>query len=357
MIIESGHDLRLVLGPVESQIALNRICILPLDAELRLLSVITLVPDPDEPHILDAVPAIASLLFHDAPEARYLALAWASDRESGRDAEWLRDLDDRIRGDGLLGPVRLLGQIVFTPDGTAITVPECDFALYPELSDLPRVVSVPGPHDDGCCCPACERDRRLLRQQNAEWRLLDEDYRAREEEDDLRAWYEDHHGWGVDAYPRWEADGYRSWGVDDSHRAWAADEEFSRARERKSPNFHARWPSLYVAPQASPEIDDTPRYDPFWNRWFPEPERAHKKWTPDEEHALQRAHAEGMSCFDISILLHRQPGAIAGRLNRLGLSARTVVPGEDHLLDAADAPEMPPMPRTSGGREPTLFDD
>ena len=326
MIIESGHDLRLVLGSAERQIELKHICIVPLDAELRLLTVIELVPVSDESEMPDCVPAIAEVVRDETPEARYLVIAWATDRAMGANVDWLRDLDERIRGDGLLGPVHLLGQFVFAADGTSITVPECDFTLYPELRDLPRSVSIPGPHGDQCSCPVCERERRYFDEQYSEW-----------------------------MYSEW----MHSDSTSDDYRA-PDDDEYSRARERRSPNFHARRPALYAVPQAAPdaEINETPRYDPFWNRWFPAPERAYKKWTSDEEVALQRAHADGMSCFDISILLRRQPGAIASRLNRLGLSARTVVPGEDLLPDPNEVVEMPETRRPAVARErPTLFDD
>jgi hypothetical protein len=321
MIIESGHDLRLVLGPAEHQIAPKRICIVPLDEELRLITVIELVPASEEPDVIESLPAIAQILVDETPEARYLAIAWATDRVTGRGVEWLHELDERIRGDGLLGPVRLLGQIVFAADGTAVTVPQCDFTLYPELRELPRTVSVPGPHGDSCSCPVCERERRFFEQEYSDW-MYPESFSG--------------------DYPAWDDD----------------DDEFSRARERQSPNFHARRPSLYAAPQVTAGIDDTPRYDPFWNRWYPAPERSCKRWTRDEEDTLVSAHAEGMSCFDISILLRRQPGAIAARLNRLGLSARTVVPGEDQLPEATGVAQLPPVQKAGGELElPTLFDD
>ena len=332
MIIESGHDLRLVLGTAEHQLERKSICIVALDEELRLITIVELSPDSDEPGILDSVPAIAAALFDETPEARYLALAWSTDREMGRDVGWLRSLDERIRGDGLLEPVRLLGQIVFAADGTSITVPPCDFTLYPELRDLPRSVSIPGPHGDSCTCPLCVRDRRFF---EAEYSDL--------------------------MYPEPYPEEY---GADSGSGSGSGSGEYGypTARERQAPSFHARRPSLFTAPGAAPvagpHVDDTPHFDPFWNRWYPAPERSYKRWTREEEVALQRAHADGMSCFDISILLRRQPGAIASRLNRLGLSARTVVPGEDLLPDPNEVVEMPETRRPAVARErPTLFDD
>jgi len=325
MIIESGHDLRLVLGTAEHQLERKSICIVALDEELRLITIVELSPDGDQPEILDSVPAIAAVLFDETPQAHYLALAWATDREMGSDASWLRRLDERIRGDGLLEPVRLLGQIVFAADGTSITVPPCDFTLYPELHDLPRSVSIPGPHGDSCTCPVCVRERRFF---EAEYSDL--------------------------MYPEPYPEEYGS--------DFGSDQYRPTNRERQAPSFHARRPALFTAPGAAPvagpDVDATPHFDPFWNRWYPAPERSYKRWTRDEEAALQRAHADGMSCFDISILLRRQPGAIASRLNRLGLSARTVVPGEDLLPDPNEAAEMPETRKPAVARErPTLFDD
>ena len=36
------------------------------------------------------------------------------------------------------------------------------------------------------------------------------------------------------------------------------------------------------------------------------------------------SHEQGLSCFDISLLVSRQPGAVASRLNKLGLSSSKV---------------------------------
>jgi len=324
MIIESGHDLRLALSSAVRSTEIQGICVLSMDDDLRLISIAELMPHTHDPHgldpyglvveglVLDRLDEIADLIAEEAPDTRYFALAWSTERAMGEDVGWLRAVDDRIAEEPQLSHVRLLGQIVFASDGMSVTVPQCDFSLYPELRDLPRAVSIPGPHGDDCPCAVCARERRMLG---------------------------DHYGWDEpepyrDAYPEPYRDAYS-----EPYRDWAR--QYSRATERQGPDFHARRPSLYAAPNARGDaaIDSEPHFDPFWNRWYPDPERAYKKWTPDEEAALAAAHAEGMSCFDISILLRRQPGAIASRLNRLGISSRTLVPGEDPRPELPDPPE------------------
>jgi hypothetical protein len=78
------------------------------------------------------------------------------------------------------------------------------------------------------------------------------------------------------------------------------------------------------APDGSPS-PETVRFDPVFRRWFPDPARAYKHWTRDEEAALVRSHADGLSIVDISWLLERQPGAVRARLRRLGIPARAVI--------------------------------
>ena len=335
MIIESGHDLRQVLGSPERLIELTRICIVLMDEHLRLLDTIELDPDSDEPDILDSLEVIAGTISMDAPEARYVALVWATRRAMGENVDWLRELDDRIRAEPMLRQVRLIGQVVYAADGISATLPLCDFTLYPELRDLPRTVSVPGPHGEQCPCPVCAEERRIL------WGDEGDGFH------DDRALYDDH------AYDD-RSYGDRSYGDRGSSDYPEADlRDFQRGHgfagfpERRSPTFRARRPALYTPPRAADAlpVDTAPRFDPFWKRWYPDPERAYKRWTQEEDDTLTSAHATGMSCFDISILLRRQPGAVASRLNRLGLSSRTRVPGED-------APVLPPPGALHAPSEP-----
>jgi len=91
-----------------------------------------------------------------------------------------------------------------------------------------------------------------------------------------------------------------------------------------------------------------PTYDPVWKRWFPDPPRAYKRWTVDEQSTVVRCHEEGLSCFDISLLVQRQPSAIASRLNKLGHSSKTVVTEivvPAALYPEAVTPEEPPPAR------------
>ena len=98
------------------------------------------------------------------------------------------------------------------------------------------------------------------------------------------------------------------------------------------------------------EVDGS-QFDPVWKRWFPEPERAYKRWTLDEEETIAQSHFAGLSCFDISMLVRRQPRAVASRLNKLGISSRTYVaerdfpgsalPGVSPSGNAASGPSTP----------------
>ena len=98
---------------------------------------------------------------------------------------------------------------------------------------------------------------------------------------------------------------------------------------------------------------DDPSYDAFSNRWYPEPDRAHKRWTNDEEHTITQSHFAGLSCFDISMLVRRQPGAVASRLNKLGISSRTYVPERDSPVSAlSDSSEPVSPPLTPPGQSP-----
>lgn len=86
-------------------------------------------------------------------------------------------------------------------------------------------------------------------------------------------------------------------------------------------------PAFWGDGVGAPPFFDEPRYDAVWRRWFPDPERAYKRWTLDEEADIARSHFAGLSCYDISILVKRQPSAIAARLNKLGISSSTIVAG------------------------------
>lgn len=271
MIIESGHDLALVLDTVTDRSEQLGICVISMDDDLRLIAVDELRPTSAEPdpleNLLDHVELIAEALEYYSQPARYYALAWSTTRSMGDDVAWLRALDDRLRAHPDLGRARLLGQVVHAADGTSATLPTCEFGLYRELSDLPRALVIPGPHGDHCPCVVCERERRIMGE-------YDYDY---------------------------------------SERGYSDPED-------------ELWPGTA----------GNPRFDPMWKRWYPQPARAFKRWTESEESTLVASHLEGMSCFDISLVLLRQPGAIASRLNKLGLSSRTVVPGEGSPSEAPD---------------------
>lgn len=248
MIIESGHDVRLVLASAVRRDDIEGICIIAMDKDLRLLSVAEVVPRTADADVLDHVGDIAEALdTATSRPPRYFALAWTSRDPGGPDTRWLEEIDSRLASEPALAHLQLLGLIVLDPQGTSTTVPPCDFSLYPELAELPRAIAIAGPHDAGCSCQACSGDHRIL-------------------------------------------DG------------WATAEAYDYPAE--------------------------PEYDSDWKRWSPDPARAYKRWTEAEDTALVSAHFEGLSSFDISMMLQRQPGAVASRLNRLGISSRTFVAGE-----------------------------
>jgi hypothetical protein len=162
-------------------------------------------------------------------------------------------------------------EVVFDGDGSFSTLPHCEFSLYRELDHLPRTHAFLGPHGWACRCPACTAERRML----------EDDDRGIETADDYD------YGYG--------ADDYADYGTGTGIGTGAS----------------------------SPDL---PRFDPVSRRWVPDPARAYRRWTRDEEVSLARSHLEGLSTFDISWLLQRQPGAIRSRLQRLGFSTRRVTP-------------------------------
>lgn len=279
MIIESGTDVVQVLCGSVSTSDPRGLWIVAMDDCLRLLFVEPLavdIADGVESHLDD----IESYI-EDSREIAYFVLAWATEVPIERDDTWLLDLEARLKTGLELQASRLLGVVVF--DGSAVyaSVSRCNFSLEPEFQDLPRALPLLGPHGFDCACPLCVSDRRSY-----------DDYR-----DDYDPGDEYGDGYG---------EGY--------------GEQY---RER----LRSRYGDAYVdSPLDEFEGIDDPRWDPIWKRWYPDPERAYKRWTRDEETRVVQCHFDGLTCFDISVLMHRQPTAIAARLRKLGLSSKTVVP-------------------------------
>ena len=309
MIIESGIDVIQVLRGSLGFDDPRGLWIIAMDEGLRLLYV--------EPVLTDLVGGVDEYvddieMFLDGENTvQYFALAWSTDEVREREPGWLRALDDRLRELLSLRGRRLLGQLVFDPHTMFSSVPRCDFSLEPDLQDLPRALAIGGPHGLDCPCPPCAADRRDYDEpydyEPYDYEPYDYDY----------GYDETGLPWpGLDDTAPGDYSGRPPWLPPRQGRfpARAGD----RARGIRALDRVGRY-------TGQAEVRDEPRYDPVWNRWYPDPARAYKRWTFDEEVEIARSHFAGLSCFDISILVSRQPSAVASRLNKLGISSRTVV--------------------------------
>ena len=289
MIIESGRDVLQVLWGARNDADPPALWLVALDRDLRLITVEPIVDvmiDGPEGY----VDQIEEALYDARRPVSYFALGWSTHRVFD-DARWLHELDDRLRATSELAAATLLGQIVFERSSVYVSVPECDFSLYPEFRWLPRALAIPGPHGMECRCAVC----------------------GPENDFELRG--DDRGGHDYDL------PGGRSRG-------------HSR---RYLPGFASAF-----ADEDDPSAVDDLSFDPISKRWYPEPARAYKRWTVDEQETVVRSHGEGLSCFDISMLVQRQPGAVATRLNKLGLSSKTVVPELIRASPPADPHPVPP---------------
>lgn len=297
MIIESGIDVVQVLCGSVSNDNPQGLWIIAMDQNLRLLYIEPIVPPLGGG--LDAaldqhVEAVETFLY-DQRDVEYFALAWSTAVVREHESGWLKRLDDKVKEALSLGARRLLGQIVFDPHTMFASIPSCDFSLEPQLSDLPRAMAIAGPHGLDCGCPPCRADRREFDESFEDSGAYGDEYLY---SDDLYA------GRG----PRDEG-------------PFEGGPHLARGRVRHRP-------ARGVGPHDGLPLDlspsDEPQFDPIWKRWYPEPERAYRRWTFDEEVTIAQSHFAGLSCFDISILVQRQPSAVASRLNKLGISSRIV---------------------------------
>jgi len=274
MIIESGIDVIQVLCGSVSNDDPRGLWIIAMDENLRLLYIEPVVAEivgGVEQHVDDI-----QLFLDGQNDVEYFALAWSTDAQHERESGWLRDLDARVRQQLAPSGRRLLGLVVFDPTTMFASVPSCEFSLEPDLADLPRAMAIAGPHGLDCRCPPCSADRREF---EASYNYSDDE--------------------------PWPASGSEQGYFEPPSRG-------KRSRVRAS-----AWPE-----DGDPFVE--PQYDPVSKRWYPDPERAYKRWTFDEEVSIARSHFAGLSCFDISLLVKRQPGAVASRLNTLGISSITV---------------------------------
>jgi hypothetical protein len=271
MIIESGHDVIQALCGFAAEPPPGALWMVGMDESLRLCAVEKVV-HPFDGTLDEHVDEVVGRLRSPWASIAYVVLAWATPEPVEREGPWLHELDARMRAHPDVPRDCLLGLVVFDGDGAWSTLPGCDFSLYRELEHLPRAHVIHGPHGDVCRCAVCSAERRMMQQ-----------YAERFDDAD-----------GSDDHPG--LDGVGDGGV---------------------PLWHdgARW-----------ESPDGPVWEPALGRWFPDPARAYKRWTRDEETALVRSHDDGMTIFDISWLLERQPGAVRARLRRLGRSSRAVTP-------------------------------
>jgi hypothetical protein len=315
MIIESGIDVIQVLCGSVSNDDPRGLWVVAMDESLRLLFV--------EPVVAQLVGGVEQYIddidafLADQNEVQYFALAWSTDVERERESGWLRDLDAQLRELLTLGGRRFLGQVVFDPHTMFASVPSCDFSLEPDLADLPRAMAIAGPHGLDCRCPPCSADRR--------------EYEAGYD-------YEDEYG----ASDRWYGDAPSDYAwppvYDGGHRGRPLTRSGRRPRLTAHGSTDAFDPTAMFDDEAGRYLE--PQYDPVWKRWYPDPERAYKRWTFDEEVAIARSHFAGLSCFDISLLVKRQPKAIASRLNKLGISSSTLV------VEQSDMGEKAPLAGT-----------
>jgi hypothetical protein len=304
MIIESGIDvLQALCGSVSSDNP-DGVWIVAMDENLRLLyvdPVVRQVVGDVEQHVDD----IAQYL-EAARDIAYYALGWTSPVEVDNESTWLADVDRRLHDDPGLAVARLLGIIVFDRSSLYASLPRCDFSIERGFQDLPRAMALAGPHGLDCSCPPCAAERREF-DAAYDYEPYDYepyDYRPSDYEayDDYPTYGDHPAGYGGPGGPGGST-GYRP----------------SRRRRRRGR------PRLYDPDYEQPTSLDIPRFDEFSNSWYPPPARAGKRWTRDEEQTIVLSHEQGLSCFDISLLVLRQPGAVASRLNKLGLSSATVV--------------------------------
>jgi hypothetical protein len=271
MIIESGLDVIQALCGCAAEPPPGALWMVGMDESLRVRAVDSLV-EPFNGVLDDHLDEIVERIHSPWVPVAYLVLAWTTPDPVDRDGPWLHELDVRVRAHPDIPRDALLGLVVFDGTGAWSTLPGCEFSLYRELEHLPRAYVVHGPHGDTCRCVVCTAERRMMQQ-----------YAEQFDEAD-----------GPDDHPG--PDGVTT---------------------RAVPLWHDA---------ARGESPDAPAWEPDLGRWFPDPARAYKRWTRDEETALVRSHGDGMTIFDISWLLERQPGAIRARLRRLGRSARAFTP-------------------------------
>jgi hypothetical protein len=296
MIIESGIDILQTLCGSVSNDNPHGLWIVAMDENLRLRYVEPVVREMTG-GVDDYIDDVAMYL-GASPEIAYFVLGWTTEVEIDRESGWLADLDRRLHDDSTLGLARLLGIIVFDRSTLYSSLPGCDFSIERGFQDLPRAMAIAGPHGLDCSCPPCAAERREF---DAGY-----DYEP----------YNDYPPYGD--YPIY-GDAPVGYGGATGASGSTGYRPSRRRRRRGRPR-------LYDPDYEPPMALDGLQFDEFSNRWYPPPARAGKRWTRDEEETIVKSHEQGLSCFDISLLVLRQPGAVASRLNKLGLTSSTVVP-------------------------------
>lgn len=163
MIIEAGYDIvELISASVtrddETRRALWVMC---MDADLHYLSIrraCDTMTESIESHVDDIVTVLKS----DFRPVAYFVLGYAEPVTRAKRQGWLYETDERLRLMPALTDYRLLGSLVFDPEGYYSSVPRYSFRDYPSLSDLPRPATIRGPHEVGCHCVSCEQYERML---------------------------------------------------------------------------------------------------------------------------------------------------------------------------------------------------
>ena len=148
MIIEAGYDIvELLAGTVRSTAEGKRsLWVLCMDAELHHLGVYRardIMTGPLESHADDILAVFESCY---RPVA-YFALAHSATETSPYSVDPHCDPDEPMRQLPALADHQFLGRLIFDDEGYYSTLPRYSFRDYPSLCDLPRTVTVPGPHE------------------------------------------------------------------------------------------------------------------------------------------------------------------------------------------------------------------
>lgn len=159
MIIEAGHDLFELFAP---KIFVRRTAkrrqgtwVLAMDEELRNLYMEEVGGEASAP-IADRIPDIVKALGeHSLGRVVYYALAQLDTGLSDEFDVEFTQLIETLRLAPELIDYELLGMFLSDGKGVRGTGPRYSFRDYDGFEHLPRIASIPGPHERSCNCLAC----------------------------------------------------------------------------------------------------------------------------------------------------------------------------------------------------------